>query len=93
MPRGCEKQSVTTVAQKRLVELLERHRTYEGTIKALAGRDVVRDLLEELVSAMRYAVQVEMELDSRDAEIAYRDARIAELETELDCLRLESGRA
>lgn len=42
---------------------------YGRPLETWNGRDAMRDLLEELIDALQYAVQVQMEIDDRDETI------------------------
>jgi hypothetical protein len=85
---------VSAESRRVLVELLERRQSvglqrYGRPLETWNGRDAVRDLLEELIDALQYAVQVRMELDDRDAELAHCRDHIVALQAELACLRLQ----
>lgn len=78
---------VTPVARAEFLRmLLDREAkgvaTYGVTLQAGNGRDVFRDLLEELIDAWQYAIQALLEHETRVAEIA-------RLTTEVDALNRE----
>lgn len=56
--------------------------TYGGPLQTHNGRNSVHDLMEELIDAMQYAWQWELERADLRAELTKARARIAELEAQ-----------
>lgn len=77
--------NVTPVARVAFLSmLLDRElkgiETYGTTLQTHNGRDAVRDLLEELVDAFQYAIQIQLERDVLISENARLRAEVARLE-------------
>ena len=85
------RENVTPVARELFRQMIDAREqagiaTYGTTLQTHNGRDVFRDLMEEIVDAWQYAVQAQMETTDLRADLDAANARAERAEAQRDRL-------